>query len=148
MRLRKAVDKTKAVLDWDEEATLKAADQGGRLARLAGEAFAAYDREKQAAGMLDFDDLLIKTRDLLRDARRASARPARARARACSSTSSRTPTRSRGKSCGAWRGRTWVPGRLFLVGDPKQSIYRFRGPEPRIFQEFRERVPRGGASAS
>ena len=35
-------------------------------------------------------------------------------------------------------------GRLFLVGDSKQSIYGFRGAEPRIFQSFRERFPADG----
>lgn len=30
---------------------------------------------------------------------------------------------------------------LFIVGDPKQSIYRFRGAEPSIFSEYKNKLP-------
>ena len=37
---------------------------------------------------------------------------------------------------GAWRDVVLAPGRLFIVGDPKQSIYRFRGADIRAYEAF------------
>lgn len=42
-----------------------------------------------------------------------------------------------------------APGRLFIVGDPKQSIYRFRGADHHAFQRATERIVAvGGRSLS
>src|ERR671920_856185 len=51
---------------WDERVTLEAAEHGLRFARLAHRAREVYDAAKRERGALDFDDLLRKTRDLLR----------------------------------------------------------------------------------
>lgn len=43
-----------------------------------------------------------------------------------------------GSSEGHWSTLDIEPGRLFLVGDPKQSIYRFRGADVETYQDVRK----------
>jgi ATP-dependent exoDNAse (exonuclease V) beta subunit len=45
-----------------------------------------------------------------------------------------------------WRKARPIPGRLFLVGDPKQSIYRFRRADVAIYREVCRRVQDWGAT--
>ena len=41
-----------------------------------------------------------------------------------------------------WRAVRPVPGKLFIVGDPKQAIYRFRRADVGIYREVCERLER------
>ena len=91
-------------------------------------------------------------------ARRATSSRAGRRCRrasaTCWSTSSRTPTRCRRRSSSSsasaspWRatGATWSsqPGKLFVVGDPKQSIYRFRRADIGMYDQVK--APGRGAA--
>ncbi len=44
-----------------------------------------------------------------------------------------------------WRQVTPVPGKLFLVGDPKQSIYRFRRADVAIYEAAKQQLLARGA---
>ena len=43
-----------------------------------------------------------------------------------------------GEPAADWRGCRLKPGKLFVVGDPKQSIYRFRGSDLAVYREARK----------
>ncbi|HET9990157.1 MAG TPA: UvrD-helicase domain-containing protein, partial [Kofleriaceae bacterium] len=138
------------------EAFLRAADAdlAARLHAELAPLVAAYEDAKARTGRLDFLDLLAKARDLLRDDPRvrremqqrfthffvdefqdtdplqveilmllcaddpACADPAYARAR---------------------------PGKLFVVGDPKQAIYRFRRADIMLYEAVKRRLVTEGA---
>ena len=38
----------------------------------------------------------------------------------------------------------YLRGKLFFVGDSKQSIYRFRGADPGVFKSLRDEIPQEG----
>ena len=115
-----------------------------------------YQEAKARLGALDFLDLLASARDLVRDHDGVRAAFQARFTRICSSTSSRTPIRCRRRSCCCspprdpatriWREVAPLPGKLFIVGDPKQSIYRFRRADVGIYEEVREQLRRHGAA--
>jgi ATP-dependent helicase/nuclease subunit A len=141
---RAAIKKALESLKPDEAASRDAAERGLRYARLAAEAIAEFDRAKHAAGQLDFDDLLRKTRDLLRDGPESVRTALVGGLDALLVDEFQDTDPIQGEILESLAGPGPGDGRLYLVGDPKQSIYRFRGAQPRIFQEFRDRFPPEG----
>lgn len=114
---------------------------------------------KRAAALLDFDDLIFSARDLLRDhdeVRRALA--ARFRHVLVDEFQDTDPLQTEifWRLCGEppgdgdaadWTAFALRPGALFLVGDPKQAIYRFRGADIAAYVRAREAFRAGAADA-
>jgi CRISPR-associated exonuclease Cas4 len=109
----------------------------------------AFDKFKHDAAVLDFDDILIKTRDLLRANRKVRDDVAhRYRFILVDEFQDTDPTQCEtlfliGSEPGdepVWDSRRLRPGALFMVADPKQAIYRFRGGDLRTYIRARNAV--------
>src|SRR6185436_8369055 len=85
-----------------------------------------YERKKRESGWLDYLDLLVKARDALRD--RDSVRSAfRRRFRVLMIDEFQDTDPIQVEIAELLAGQ--IPGALLVVGDAKQSIYRFRRAE-------------------
>jgi ATP-dependent helicase/nuclease subunit A len=108
-----------------------------------------YEARKQEAGALDFLDLLIKARDLVHH-NQDVCREFRERFRAIlvDEFQDTDPLQADllRDLAGADDG-TLRPGALFIVGDPKQSIYRFRRADVGAYRRIADRLGEGGAVA-
>ena len=125
------------------EGAADAARVGQSFLRVALAADDEYRLRKRRAGILDFQDLLVLARDLLRD--RADVRDAlreRFRFLLLDELQDTDPVQMELVEllCGAGLKH----GKLFAVGDHKQSIYRFRGAEVQLFRKLRESVAKEG----
>ena len=114
-----------------------------------------YGQMKAKDGALDFLDLLLVARNLVRDNRGVregfqdrfkrifvdefqDTDPLQAEILLLLAADDPSET--------DWRNARPLPGRLFLVGDPKQSIYRFRRADVAIYREVCRRVQDWGAT--
>ncbi|MFW6132706.1 MAG: UvrD-helicase domain-containing protein [Planctomycetota bacterium] len=120
--------------------------------RLAGQAEALYAAEKRRRGMLDFTDLLAETSRLIAEnegVRRAlGAGIDQLLIDECQDTDAVQLDLLLGLlSDGADPDAPPGDGRLFVVGDRKQSIYRFRGAQVEVFERLCERLGRRNQEA-
>ncbi|HLX36192.1 MAG TPA: UvrD-helicase domain-containing protein [Candidatus Binataceae bacterium] len=116
---------------------------------------AYYEALKHRAGVLDFLDLLLVARDLVRD--NADVRVDLQRrfthifidefqdtdplqAEILLLLSADDPAEAN------WENVRPTPGKLFIVGDPKQSIYRFRRADVALYQGLKTRLTARGAA--
>ncbi len=112
-----------------------------------------YDRAKARRGALDFEDLLVKVRNLIRDNAQVRHYLQRRHTHLLVDEyqdtdplqteillllSAADPTQS------DWRKVQPRGGSLFLVGDPKQSIYRFRRADIVLYQRVRQQFKEAG----
>jgi ATP-dependent helicase/nuclease subunit A len=131
------------------------ADLAAHLREELWEVVGLYQKRKQQAGQLDFMDLLLYARDLLQhDGARAQLQrdfqrifvdefqdtdPLQAEILlllAASDPSERD-----------WRKAIPAPGKLYVVGDPKQSIYRFRRADAGLFHRVCRSLTSAGVAS-
>lgn len=116
---------------------------------------ADYAHAKRRAGLVDYVDLQLMTRDLVRE-----DRPVRAelqerfthvfvdeyqdtdplQAEILTLLAGQDPKEN------DWRTATLTPGKLFVVGDPKQAIYRFRRADLAVYDDAKVSLVSRGAA--
>ena len=133
---------------------LDAADRSLTLHRFARAFLPAYEQQKTLRGWLDFDDLIVKARDLLTDPAVAAWVLYRLdggidhilvdEAQDTSPVQWQVIERLAQEFTSGAGARADVPRTIFVVGDKKQSIYSFQGADPREFDrmqaEFAQRL--------
>ena len=113
-----------------------------------------FDEAKAQTRLLDFQDLLLRARDMLRDSRPAREYlKGRFRFILVDEFQDTDPLQTEivfflAEKAGAF-ARTWdavapQPGKLFLVGDPRQSIYGFRRADLDLYGRVRRVVAEHG----
>lgn len=143
--LRARLDQFRMLADADLAALLQQELRG---------AIARYEQLKAARGALDFLDLLLGARNLIRDnpVVRAGFQE-RFKRLFVDEFQDTDPLQAEILLLLAaddpqdtdWRQARPVPGRLFLVGDPKQSIYRFRRADVAIYRDVCRQLDSQGA---
>ena len=104
-----------------------------------------FETQRRQAGTADFDDLLIWSRDLVRDNPLVRDYFHRRFPRILVDEFQDTdPIQAElvmritaNQDAADWRTLRPAPGHLFVVGDPKQSIYRFRRADIAVYDELR-----------
>ncbi len=118
------------------------ADLAAALQQELAGATARYQELKRAAGALDFTDLLARTRSLIAT-NDVVRRHLQAKFERVFVDEFQDTDPIQAEILLNLAGD--VPGKLFIVGDPKQAIYRFRGADVATYWDVKERLAaRGG----
>ncbi|RPH57311.1 MAG: ATP-dependent deoxyribonuclease subunit A, partial [Acidobacteria bacterium] len=130
------------------------ADLAARLHEEFRGCIESYEQAKAHAGALDFLDLLLKARDLVkRDEGVRQSFQHRFKRIFVDEFQDTDPLQAEillllgadDPSISDWSLVRPVPGKLFIVGDPKQSIYRFRRADVGIYQHVYQILEAAGA---
>jgi DNA helicase-2/ATP-dependent DNA helicase PcrA len=112
-------------------------DRGPTTPDLFGRLYRDYERAKAAAGLLDFEDMLVRTVELLEgDAEAAALVRSRKSWFSVDEYQDTNPLSER--LLELWMGESRD---LAVVGDPDQTIYTFTGATPDFLLRFSERHP-------
>jgi ATP-dependent exoDNAse (exonuclease V) beta subunit len=149
------VARREELLGWIEEFRRRAdADLAAQLREEMAGLIEEYEKRKQALGSLDFVDLLIKTSRLVREDREVRQYlQQRFRHLFVDEFQDTDPVQAEILLLLAaddpaeenWLEARPVPGKLFLVGDPKQSIYKFRRADLPLYRRLRDALVERGA---
>lgn len=132
------------------------ADLAAQLREELSEAIEHYENLARRAGELDFLDLLLLTRNLVRGNEEVRAHlQDRISHLFVDEFQDTDPLQAEillllaadDPSVSDWRHTQPVAGKLFLVGDPKQSIYRFRRADVLLYRQIQERLTGEGGVA-
>jgi ATP-dependent helicase/nuclease subunit A len=142
--LRDLIDKHQPKLFIDS-AALETARLGLELLKLTTKVVEAYDDRKRSQGKLDFDDLLAKAYVLITNPEHVELHDRLADdLRLLLVDEFQDTDKLQADLVTKLCGPGFDAGRLFFVGDFKQSIYRFRGAAPKVFRDLREQVKKVG----
>ncbi len=126
-----------------------------RAARLLRPFAQNFSRDFARRGWVSFDGLLRRARDLVRDQPQVREEVKRRFSTLLVDEFQDTDplqgellmylVEKPGGGARSWREIEPAPGRVFVVGDPKQSIYRFRGADIAAYEGFIDRLRLSGA---
>jgi ATP-dependent exoDNAse (exonuclease V) beta subunit len=134
---------------------LAEADLAARLREELTPVVEAYEQLKQTAGVLDFVDLLSLTRDMLVQSRSVREELQQRFSHLFVDEFQDTDPlqaeillllASKDAAVSDFNGVSVVQGKLFVVGDPKQSIYRFRRADVVLYQRIKQLLLEQGAA--
>ena len=141
-----------ALIDFEADAN---ADLAARLHQEFRGCIESYEHAKASAGALDFLDLLLKARDLVKRDRVVRQRfQQRFKRIFVDEFQDTDPLQAEillllgadDPSVSDWALIRPVAGKLFIVGDPKQSIYRFRRADVGVYQRVYQILEAAGAT--
>jgi|GEM_PF-6837558 len=132
-----------ALMQTDRELLDLAAAETICLASMVESARDRYDELKRRRRSVDFDDLVLKARELA-----AGGTALRGRSDAIFDhflvDEFQDTDRLQSAVLQSLAGSSFGTGALFVVGDVKQAIYRFRGSDPEALLELRDSIPPEG----
>ena len=138
--LRELIDDTRP-RPFVDAAALETARLGLALLKLTAKVADTYEEHKRDQGKLDFDDLLARAHRLITAPKNAKLTAELAdELRLLLVDEFQDTDQLQVDLVRALCGPGFETGRLFFVGDFKQSIYRFRGAEPAVFRNLRSEV--------